>query len=160
MKQVTYRFGMPQHRLPGNRRASIAAIVFMILALPGIAPKMAWAQLYSGSLSGAVADSSGAVVVNAEVTLTDSNKGLTHQTKSNAEGRYMFRELPPAVYRLSVSGKGFETELIRAVIVNVNENATFNVTLKVGQSNETVVVQADATEGLDTLSNKSMSRQD
>jgi hypothetical protein len=150
MKQVTYRFGMPQQGLPGNRRALIAAFVFMILALLGIAPNAARAQLYSGSLSGAVADSSGAVVVNADVTLTDSSKGLTHQTKSNAEGRYMFRELPPAVYRLSVSGKGFETELIPAVVVNVNENATFNLTLKVGQSNETVVVQADASEGLDT----------
>ncbi len=44
---------------------------------------------------------------------------------------------------------GFETEVIPAVTVNVNENVTANVALKIGQSSETVVVQSDSGQGVD-----------
>jgi hypothetical protein len=140
----------PQPLLPRNRRAFLTIFACAILSILSMVPNVARAQLYAGSLSGVVADPTGALVVNAAVTLTDVEKGFTHEDKTDASGRYSFRALPPTVYKLTIVAQGFETEVRPAITVNVNENATANITLKIGQSSETVEVQAGSAEGVDS----------
>ena len=148
MKHATNRFGEPQGR-PQAIRVVLSAVLYTILAALLMTPAMSLAQLYAGSLSGVVKDPTGAVVVNAEVTLKDVEKGLTRQTRTDAIGHYEFGSLPPTTYSVSVAAKGFETEVIPAVTVNVNENATSNIVLKIGQSSETLVVQASSGQDVD-----------
>jgi hypothetical protein len=121
-----------------------------ILAILGMVPNVARAQLYAGSLSGVVSDPTGALVVNAAVTLTDVGKGFVHTARTNATGVYSFTSLAPTVYKLSVTAKGFATDVIPAITVNVNESATANITLKLGQSTETITVQTSSPVGLNT----------
>jgi hypothetical protein len=113
-------------------------------------PQSAQAQLYAGSLSGTITDPRGAVVVDATVTLKDLAKGIEHQAKSDAAGRYLFPNLSPSTYALTVGAAGFATEVVSSISINVNDNATSNVVLKVGQSIETITVEASATEGVQT----------
>jgi len=148
MKDTAGSSGQSPLRLLGVTRGYFTITICALFVLLGMIPQTARAQLYAGSLSGTVTDPSGAVVVNATVTLTDVGKGIDRQTKSDASGRYLFRALPPALYELSIDAMGFEIEIVPSITVNVSENATSNVVLRVGQSTETITVQAGATEGV------------
>jgi hypothetical protein len=129
-------------------RGIVQIFALAVLSILTLAPGTARAQLYAGSLEGVVKDPSGALVVGAAVTLTDVDRGFVHQDKTDSSGHYQFRGLAPTVYKLSVSNQGFETEEVPSIVINVNENAAHNVTLKVGSS---ASVEVTGTfEGVDT----------
>src|SRR5262249_51107175 len=102
------------------------------------------AQIYSGSLTGVVTDPSGAVVPGAKVKLTDVDKGFSYDTETDSTGRYVLRSLPPSKYRLSVALIGFNTHVQDGIVLNVNQNASLDVSLKLGAETQTVDVSAAA----------------
>ena len=105
---------------------------------------VAWAQLYTGLLTGVVTDPSGGVVPNAAVTATDVGKGFKYKTSTDSVGRYLLRPLPPATYQLTVEARGFRTALRSGIVLNVNENATVDVSLQVVGTTQKVEVIAAA----------------
>ena len=62
----------------------------------------------SGTIQGTVSDATGAVVPNASVTLTNMSSGVTHATKSNETGSYLFPNIDIAVYKLNITAPGFQ----------------------------------------------------
>jgi hypothetical protein len=100
----------------------------------------AWAQVSTASLTGSVADPSGALIANAKVTLTDTLKGFKYSATSDASGRYLFRSLPPSTYSLTVQSSGFKTGQIDSITLNLDQNVSQNVTLQVGTEQQTVEV--------------------
>src|ERR1700674_3505090 len=62
----------------------------------------------NGSITGTVKDHSGAVVAGASVTATDREVGVAQTTVSNAEGNFIFPQLPPGTYKVTVELKGFK----------------------------------------------------
>lgn len=113
--------------------------VLVVLWL-GFSPSAAQAQLYTGSITGVVTDPSGAVVPDAGVTLTDVNKGYAHTARTDSVGRYLLRSLPPGTYNLKVEMKGFRTYIQEGINLEVNQNATVDVPLQLGQEAQTVEV--------------------
>jgi hypothetical protein len=119
-------------------------------------PVCASAQGYYGSVSGSINDQSGAAVPGAKLTLLDQEKGYRFDASSDSAGRYIFRSVAPGLYTVSATVAGFEKSERTAVRVDVGENATVDVTLKVASSSETVEVKSqnlelqaqDATTGL------------
>jgi Carboxypeptidase regulatory-like domain len=103
---------------------------------------MAWGQLYSGSVTGLVTDPTSAVIPGARVVLTDEDKGTSFNAVTDASGRYLFRGVPPASYRIEVTVKGFQSQDRSGVRIDVDQNATVNFSLPVG--NETTVVNVNA----------------
>ena len=95
-----------------------------------------------GSLSGLVADSSGAAVPSASVTLTNVATGVALQGKTSSAGLYSFISLVPGSYRLEVSQSGFQTAVQNDITVAVDQSETINVTLELGAQTETVTVSA------------------
>ena len=130
----------------GRWRVLLVALLLSVVLLPA----SALAQLYAGSLQGDVKDSTGALVPGATLTLTDVGKGFVHSTKSDNTGHYAFRNLEPTVYKLEVVQTGFQSELIPTITITVNEAATNNITLKVGQGNEVVDVSSTPGETINT----------
>ncbi len=106
----------------------------------------AQAQLYTGSISGTVTDSSGAVVPGVRVAATDVNKGFAFSGISDGAGHYLLRNIPPGMYNLSAQAANFESQRKSGVEITINLNATVNFALKVGASTQTVEVQARALE--------------
>jgi hypothetical protein len=102
------------------------------------------AQGLAGSLTGLIADPTGAVVVSADVVLTDVDKGYKYTSVSSAEGRYTFRDLSPGNYKLNVKKQGFESFSLSGILIEVNENTSRNVQLTVGNTSETVNVTSEA----------------
>jgi hypothetical protein len=82
------------------------------------------AQLYSGSIAGTVTDSSGAVVVSAQVTATDTDKGFKFSGKTDNAGRYLLRNIPPGSYAVSVEASGFESQRQTGIVIAVTQNAS------------------------------------
>jgi hypothetical protein len=120
------------------------AVSVVLLCLTISSPHSAWAQLYSGSLSGVVSDPSGAVVPAAKITLTDAGKGFVSTATTDEVGRYLLRPLPPSTYRLTVEAPGFKTYVRDALVLDVSENATIDVRLELGLSTQSVEVVGTA----------------
>jgi hypothetical protein len=106
-------------------------------------------QGYSGTISGELTDSTGAIVQGASVVLTDLQKGFKFHTQSDTAGRYLFTTIPPGTYSVTVEMKGFEKEVHTNITLNVSENVTANVQLKIASSTQTVEVNAQS-QTLDT----------
>ena len=125
--------------------STLALLVLCCTALSG------WAQTTSmGTITGLVTDQSNAVVPDATVTVTDVATKEARTIATNEAGRYVFVNLPPGTYNITVSKPGFQKTSIPNDVVAVGMVSTENVTLKVGAETETVEVAASGVE-LQTL---------
>jgi hypothetical protein len=102
------------------------------------------AQQITGSICGAVVDSSGAVVQTARVTATQTETGLMRTALTDRTGSYVVVELPVGHYQLQVEATGFRKFLQQGILLNVNQTATVNIRLAVGADTQQVEVVADA----------------
>jgi hypothetical protein len=103
---------------------------------------ISWSQAIFATLSGTVTDQSGAVVPNAQVTLTNATSGTTRQSVSNAQGFYTFASVPVGTYDLSVTSSGFQTYQFKAIALGGGDLKTVNVAMKVGNTTQTVEITA------------------
>src|SRR5581483_9347918 len=81
----------------------------------------AWAQGGRGGISGLVSDTSGAVIPNASVTLTDAATGNKLTTTSSGAGLYSFVSLAPGTYEITATAQGFDTIVQKNVKVTVDQ---------------------------------------
>ncbi len=105
---------------------------------------------YRGSLQGTITDSQGAVVPGATVTLTDKETNRTLVTQTNDAGIYNINALPPSRYILTVEKSGFKRKMLEDVGIVAEQPNAVNVTLAVGQVQETITVNGNTAPLLDT----------
>ena len=122
------------------------AVLFASLALMLIlaAPQKVQAQLLQGSITGNVADSSGAAIPGAKVEAKEQQTNFTRDTTTNASGVYNLPTMPPGTYTLTVTAQSFQTVTVTGVLVSPEEVTRRDVALSLGQVNQTVAVQAEA----------------
>lgn len=115
------------------------ALAMMIVAM---APRV-WGQ-DSATIDGNVTDSSGAVVANATVTLTDIGTGVKREATTNGVGAFHFGNIAAATYTMTAAASGFQTYTRSGIEVHVAQHLEENAVLTVGSASQTVSVQADA----------------
>src|SRR5882724_1213796 len=93
-----------------------------------------------GAVTGSVTDPSGAAITDAKVTLTNLGTAETRTQPTNADGLYSFVNLIPGNYKIDIEKPGFKHITRTPVVVEVQQSAKIDVTLPVGQANETVEV--------------------
>jgi hypothetical protein len=128
-------------RIPGSRLLAellALSIAVCVLSLSSLA------QVDTGSITGKVADTSGAVVSGAKVTLTNEGTGASLSTVTNTDGLYTFTPVRIGTYKLAAESQGFQRVSQTGVTVNVTANVVVNFTLKPGNVAETVEVTAAA----------------
>lgn len=108
-----------------------------------------FAQLSTASLSGAVRDSSGAVVPNAKVVLKNVETAVAHTTTTNGAGAYLFLDITPGRYVVSAMAAGFAQQQISEFTLTVGQAASIDFSLGVGPENSVVTVRGSTPE-LDT----------
>jgi hypothetical protein len=113
--------------------------LFILTALLLLA-SVGWAQKDTGSIVGTVKDSSGAVVKDAKVTVTDVDRGTSFETVTDANGDYVASPLKIGNYRVLVERSGFKKTVIGPVTLNVQDRLAVDVTLQVGTFTETMTV--------------------
>src|SRR5579883_2573025 len=104
----------------------------------------AYAQEFRATLTGRITDAAGAGVADARITIKNSATGEETQTTSGAEGDYEAGFLLPGDYVMTVQKPGFETSVRQGISLAIAQRATLDVSLTVGQVNQTVTVTANA----------------
>src|SRR5208282_4227871 len=112
-----------------------------ILLLTAVA---AFAQTESARMSGRVTDSTGAVIVGAQCTITNIETNGSATTATNSDGIYVFPELRPAMYRLIIQKDGFHTVVKPGLELHVQDAIDENFTLAVGSTSESITVTGGA----------------
>jgi hypothetical protein len=100
------------------------------------------AQLSTASVNGTVRDSSGAVVPGVSIVLQNLETGVIQRTVTNGQGNYVLLNVPPGRYRLEASKAGFVSQTRSNLILTVNQTTTYDFTLAVGSTRQSVTVQA------------------
>ncbi len=124
-----------------RREVFVAMALFTLLALAFL--PNASAQAIYGSIFGTVTDSTGAVVANATITVTDVTKGVSVSVKSDGNGDYRVEHLIPDTYNVAAEAAGFSKVNTAGVIVYADTAPKIDIQLPVGSvSNEVTVTSA------------------
>jgi len=99
----------------------------------------------TGQIGGTVRDQSGAVLPGVDITVTQTETGISRNAISNETGSFVLPNLLVGPYRLEATLPGFRTFVQSGIVLQVNTNAVINPTLEVGQVTEQVEVQANST---------------
>ncbi|MCL5262757.1 MAG: carboxypeptidase regulatory-like domain-containing protein [Acidobacteria bacterium] len=99
-----------------------------------------WGQVDQGAITGAIHDTTGAVIPNAVVTLTNVDNGLVLKTKSDGDGVYTFAPIKIGHYTISATAPGFQTTKQENVTLQVQERLNVVLVLKPGEVTQTVTV--------------------
>jgi outer membrane receptor protein involved in Fe transport len=106
----------------------------------------AYAQESTGTISGTVTDPSGAVVPQAEITVTNVLTGVARKGKSNLSGLFVVTNLAVGNYTLAAEANGFKKFEATAIRVDVNDRLTIPVRLEIGGGAQTISVDASAAQ--------------
>ncbi|HTL17950.1 MAG TPA: carboxypeptidase-like regulatory domain-containing protein, partial [Patescibacteria group bacterium] len=103
----------------------------------------------TGTVLGTVTDSTGAIVPNVKITVTNTQTGVAFQTVTSSAGDFNAPGLNPGSYKVTAEAKGFQKAASAAFTLTVNQHARIDVSLKPGAVTETVQATAQAVQ-LDT----------
>lgn len=98
----------------------------------------------TGAISGVVTDTSGAVVPDVQITVTNQQTGSVRNLRSTSTGSFTVSALAPGTYRVEASKSGFRTLTVSQLAVDVANIVPLNMKLEVGAANQTVTVEANA----------------
>ncbi|MBI3679673.1 MAG: TonB-dependent receptor [Acidobacteria bacterium] len=115
-----------------------------VVSLALLTTALVWSQSYTAAVRGLVTDASGAAVPGARVTITEAERNLPHTVITDQVGRYVVTALPPGNYTLAVEASGFKKHLRGAFPLAVQQQATIDVQLEIGELAATVEVEATA----------------
>ena len=101
-----------------------------------------FSQTGRGTLTGTATDSSGAVVPRVSVVLTNAETKTRYEAQASAAGVYAVPELPYGRYTVEIRQTGFQTALANDVQIAVNQVTRLDVTLQVGEVQQSVEVKA------------------
>jgi len=119
--------------------------ILFSLALVLAGTGLAVGQIVTSSVKGTVVDTSGAVVVGANCTLTNNATGQSSTAPTMADGGFTFPTVLPGTYKLSVTAAGFKALTMEKIEVTASEVRTLGrLTLNIGESRESVTVTAEA----------------
>src|SRR4051794_2949083 len=119
-------------------KQSLLAVVCLLLSAA------AFGQAISGDITGTVKDSSGAVVANANVDITNLQTGYKASTTTNSNGEYRFINLPAGHYSVQAASGGMKGGFAD-IQVDINKTQTVNITASVAGAATTVEVSEQAT---------------
>ena len=98
-------------------------------------------QSATATISGIVLDEQGALVSTVIVTITKVDTGLTRQVSTNNEGYFVISALLPGRYTVAARHEGFSVARFVDVVLNVNDQRSLRIELKVGQVSESITVE-------------------
>ncbi len=115
-------------------------LLFLFVTL-SVSQKIAWAGT-TGSISGTLKDSSGAVIPGAKIQLTNTAQGVEKKGESDANGSYSFPGLPVGRYDVLIEAAGFKTEKKTGLVVDADSSLRVDATMEVAERAEVVEVTA------------------
>jgi hypothetical protein len=118
------------------------ALFIGAIAMGVLLPRIAYAQVDTGTIRGTVTDSSGGPVPNAQVSINNQGTGFVLNTRTMSDGTYIFTPLYAGTYSLTVTVTGFDKETKAGIRLDVQQNAIVDFGLRPGQISTSVDVAA------------------
>jgi hypothetical protein len=118
--------------------------LILTLLFATITTGLAFGQVDQGTITGVIQDTSGAVVGNASVTLTNIDEGIVLKSKTDGAGIFIFSPVKIGNYSITATASGFETTTQTNLHLNLQERLNVVVQLKPGAATETVTVTDEA----------------
>jgi hypothetical protein len=126
------------------RKSNLAISLLAVTLTMFVLPTLAHAQLTRGAISGTVRDTTGAVIAEATITVTNVNTNQARIGTTNSEGFYRFAAIEPGAYKITIQKTGFAGAEARDIIVRTSQEVTFDAELNVATTNESVLVDISA----------------
>ncbi len=122
----------------------------MVLGLAGlVSAQSETPAAQTASISGMVSDPSGAVVVGAQVTITNG-AGASETTTTNEQGRYLLHGLAAGSYDLSVSAQGFKVFQAPGIALSAGQNLSLAASLELAGASTATTVEGQKTVQVET----------
>lgn len=128
-----------------RNRGGRTAVFLAVLTAAAWIPAPLHGQTATATLSGVVADDSGAVLPDATVTLVNVATAGARSATTNAEGSFTFPFASPGRYTVRAERTGFAPAALANVVLNVGDQVAVRITLKLGNLSDEVSVVADVT---------------
>src|SRR4051812_22992156 len=120
----------------------IFVVIFAAVVI-GASAAPAGAQVTSAALRGTVKDTSGGAMPGATITAKDIDTGFSRTQTSTGDGSFLFTNLAPGAYELTVEMAGFRRFARSGIALSVGQDATIPVVLELGEQTQEVTVRAD-----------------
>lgn len=147
MKRITEAVGVSNFAKSARRlfcQPGLAILVVLLLGA-GLKATPGLAQTTNATLRGTVTDSSGALIVGANVTLSEPATGrVVRQAKTSASGGYEFDELQPGTYELRCTEARFTPFEARGILLDPGQVRRVDAVLAVGPASTSIVVSSGA----------------
>jgi hypothetical protein len=124
--------------------------VLVVMAVLVLSPIWILAQVSTGTITGEVTDTSGAIVRNAQVRVTDVGKNVTRSVVTDSAGLFLAPDLLPGQYSVEVSLAGFQPQSKVGLVLSIGQTITTNFVLHPGTQKEMVTVVGLAEQLIDT----------
>src|SRR5713226_7876167 len=105
---------------------------------------LVFAQVTTGTISGVVQDTSGAVIPGVSITVKNVDTGTARTVTTDEGGRYTVPNLSVGNYEVEGQLTGFQTEVRSGITLTVGREAVVNLALKVGQLSDKVTITGEA----------------
>ena len=125
----------------GRRGEGLARLLILLLLTMAV-PRATGAQVLYGTLTGNVTDPAGAVVAGAKVEALNVNTGIAKDTTTDDAGRYLFGDLQPGVYKVTVTAASFKVLAQENVRIDANMSRRLDAQLQTTGVSETILVTA------------------
>src|SRR5581483_10899823 len=103
-----------------------------------------WGQVDAGNIVGTVRDASGAAMVDAAVTITETQTNNRFDVKTDKQGDYVSPPLKVGTYTVTIEAPGFKTYTRAGIILNVQDRRRIDAQMEVGGRADQIVVSAEA----------------
>src|ERR1700676_1114795 len=127
---------------PAKYVVCFAALVMSAFTLFFSAPD--YGQVAGATLTGTVKDTSGGIVSNAQITITDVATEETRTVSSGGAGLYTAPNLLPGTYQVRGGAPGFTTALEKGITLTVGAQQVLDITMQVGQMTQSIEVTSEA----------------
>src|SRR3989442_4437858 len=117
------------------------SVLWFSLILSG---QLVSAQVTTGTISGVVQDTSGAVIPGVSITVKNVDTGTARTVTTDEGGRYTVPNLSVGNYEVEGQLTGFQTEVRSGITLTVGREAVVNLALKVGQISDKVTITGEA----------------
>src|SRR5579885_1808809 len=106
-----------------------------VLVVAFVAVASSFGQAVNGTIIGTVTDVTGGAIVNAKVTLTETNTKVSHAKLTNEAGVWSFPDMPPGTYAVTVEMAGFKKAVREGIILEANTSPRADLQLVPGEVN-------------------------
>jgi hypothetical protein len=149
--ESSFKFRRKSRMTMGRWMKSSSRLIWGLCILVLCAPLFAQS---SGSITGTVADNTGAVIAGAEVSVNIPATGFFRKAISNSDGNYLFAALGAGTYNVTVTAPGFQKYTAKKVILRVGEKLRVDTRLVVGQVTSEIVVEGSSVGKVETQSSE------